>query len=46
MNENNQVNKKEKSKLNIIIAVGLGLIALTVALMPFFYISKAVVTGQ
>jgi len=45
MNENNELGKKDTTKANIIVAVVLGLIALTVALMPFFYLNKAVVTG-
>lgn len=45
MNENNEIEKKDTSRANIIIAVVLGLIALTVSLMPFFYINNAVVTG-
>lgn len=45
MNENNDIEKKDMRKANIIIAVVLGLIALTVATMPFFYLNNAVVSG-
>lgn len=45
MNENNDTEKKDMSKANLWVAVILGLIALTVALMPFFYLNNAVVNG-
>ena len=45
MNENKDIEKKDMTKANITIAVVLGLIALTVATLPFFYLNNAVVTG-
>lgn len=45
MNENNEIKKKDMTKANILVAVTLGLIALTVAIMPFFYLNNAVVSG-
>jgi len=44
MNENNEAEKKDMSKANLWLAVVFGLIAFTVALMPFFYLTNAVVT--
>ncbi len=40
-----QIEKKDMSKANIWFAVVLGLIAFSVALLPFFYLTNAVVTG-
>ncbi|MDH5600388.1 MAG: hypothetical protein OEY78_03685 [Gammaproteobacteria bacterium] len=45
MNENNEIEKKDMTKANIWIAVALGIIALTVAITPFFYLNNAVITG-
>ena len=41
MSENDKIEKKDTSKANILFAVVLGLIALSVGLMPFFYLSSA-----
>ncbi len=45
MNNNDESEQKDMSKRNIWFAVILGLIAFTVALMPFFYLTNAVVSG-
>jgi len=42
MNENIEIEKKDMSKINIWFAVVLGGIALTVGVMPFFYLNNAV----
>ena len=42
MNETNEIEKKDMTKANILIAVVLGLIAISIATMPFFYIKNAV----
>jgi len=42
MNENNEIEKKDMTKANIMLAVVFGLIALSIATMPFFYIKNAV----
>ncbi|VAW70636.1 hypothetical protein MNBD_GAMMA09-3620 [hydrothermal vent metagenome] len=44
-NETNQLEKKDMSKANIWFAVVLGVIAFSVALIPFFYLNNAVVNG-
>ena len=43
MNENIDVEQKDVAKKNIIFAVVLGLIAFSVAIMPFFYLTNAVI---
>ncbi len=43
MNESNELEKKDMSKANVWIAVILGLVALTVAVLPFLYIKNAVI---
>ncbi len=45
MNKEQHTEKKDMSKANIMLAVILGLIAFSVAVMPFFYLNKTVVTG-
>jgi len=40
MNENNEIEEKNISKANIWFAVVLGLIALSVGIMPFFYMNN------
>jgi hypothetical protein len=42
MNENNEVEKKDMAKANLIVAAVFVLIALSIASMPFFYIKNAV----
>jgi len=42
MNENIEIEKKDMSKINIWFAVVLGVIALAVGVMPFFYLKNAV----
>jgi len=42
MNENIEIEKKDMSKINIWFAVVLGVIALVVGVMPFFYLKNAV----
>lgn len=44
MNENTEVEKKDMSKANIWFAVVLGAVAFLVALLPFFYLTNAVIT--
>jgi len=43
MNENTEDEQKDVAKKNIKFAVILGVIAFSVALMPFFYLTNAVV---
>jgi len=40
MNENNEIEIKSNNKNNILFAVILGLIALAVGIMPFFYLNN------
>jgi len=40
MNENNEVETKDNSRNNILFAIILGLIALAVGIMPFFYLNN------
>jgi hypothetical protein len=40
MNDNNKVEENNNSKNNILFAAILGLIALGVGIMPFFYLSN------
>ena len=42
MNENDEVEKKDMAKANIILAAVFILIALSIGSMPFFYIKNAV----
>lgn len=41
MNDETDIEKKDMSKSNILFAVILGLVALTVGIMPFFYLNSA-----
>jgi len=45
MNEQNEIQQKDVGKRNILLAVIFGIIAFSVALMPFFYLTNAVVNG-
>ena len=45
MSENNEIEKRDATKANIWVAVALGVIALTVAITPFFYLNSAVING-
>ena len=45
MNEINEVELTNKSKVNIRIAIIFGVIAFSVSLLPFFYLSNAVANG-
>ncbi len=43
MNENTEAEQKDIAKKNILFAVVFGVIAFSVALMPFFYLTNAVI---
>ncbi len=45
MNQSNKLVDKNTRKKNVLFAIVLGAIAFTVALMPFFYLTNAVVNG-
>lgn len=45
MIENNTVEKKDMRMANIGLAIALAVIALTVSILPFFYLKGAIVTG-
>lgn len=44
MNDVSEIEKKDMSKANLWSAIVLGVIAFSVALLPFFYLTNAVIT--